>query len=174
MPEENSAADTAARMSPRLVSEAKTQFDELYREQGSPVRNFLRLATGSNSAAEELTQETFLHLWRRPHSFDPTRGGIRAYLLGIARKKAADWWRVNRQAAAQPSEPETSAPDGLLIRDALKPLPEDLRSMLWLREVEGHSYEELAAIFHIPIGTVRSRLHSARQQLRTIWMKEAK
>jgi RNA polymerase sigma-70 factor (ECF subfamily) len=43
------------------------------------------------------------------------------------------------------------------------------RSVLWLREVEGYSYEELAEIFEIPLGTVQSRLYAARQQLRRMW-----
>jgi len=64
--------------------------------------------------------------------------------------------------------------DGILaIRQALEQLPENLRTLLWLREVEGYSYDELARILKIPDGTVRSRLHSARQQLRTVWMEDS-
>ncbi len=148
-------------------------FNRLYQEQGAPVRDFLRLSLGNSSVADDLTQETFLHLWRRPASFDPERGGIRAYLLGIARKKAADWWRHHKPDAAAVAERACPPTDGLAIRDALNQLPEDLRTVLWLREVEGYSYEELANILRVPVGTIRSRLHSARQQLRTIWMKEA-
>jgi DNA-directed RNA polymerase specialized sigma24 family protein len=48
-------------------------------------------------------------------------------------------------------------------------LPEDQRSLLWLREVEGRSYAELAEILEIPVGTVRSRLFAAREALRKIW-----
>ena len=48
-------------------------------------------------------------------------------------------------------------------------LPVEQRSLLWLREVEGQSYAELAAILDIPIGTVRSRLFAAREALRVIW-----
>ncbi|HLH05086.1 MAG TPA: sigma-70 family RNA polymerase sigma factor [Bryobacteraceae bacterium] len=160
MPEHDSAAKASA-------------FDHLYREQGSPIRRFLRLSTGDESAADDLTQETFLDHWRRPHAFNPARGGIKAYLLGIARRKAADWWRAHKAMPAAASEC-TAPGDNLLIRDALNQLPEEARSLLWLREVEGYSYDELAQILKIPIGTVRSRLHSARQQLRTIWMKERK
>ncbi len=149
-------------------------FDRLYREQGSPVRNFLRLFLGNSSIADDLTQETFLHLWRRPSAFDPQRGNIKAYLLGVARKKAADWWRHHKPASTTSVEPVSSEVDGLAIRDALGQLPEDLRTVLWLREVEGCSYAELAKILNVPIGTVRSRLHAARQQLRTVWMKEAR
>ena len=55
------------------------------------------------------------------------------------------------------------------MSDALGQLPVEQRSLLWLREVEGQSYAELAAILDIPIGTVRSRLFAAREALRVIW-----
>jgi RNA polymerase sigma-70 factor (ECF subfamily) len=58
-----------------------------------------------------------------------------------------------------------------VIADALQRLPEEQRMLLWLREVEGQSYAELAAILNIPLGTVRSRLFAARQALRAIWLK---
>lgn len=146
-------------------------FDRLYREQGSPVRRFLQVWLRNSSAADDLTQETFLHFWKRKSAFDPTRGNVRAYLFGIARKKAADWRRQNT-VGPQTSEQVADSANTLLIKDALNQLPDDLRTVLWLREVEGYSYDELAQILKIPVGTVRSRLHSARQQLRTIWTKE--
>ena len=71
-------------------------------------------------------------------------------------------------------EPATYFESTQVIRDALNKLPENMRTVLWLREVEGYSYEELAEILNVPVGTIRSRLHSARQQLRNIWTKEAK
>lgn len=160
MQQENSLSDPAA-------------FDRLYHEQGSPVRKFLRVSIGNSSVADDLTQETFLHVWRRSASFDPARGGIKAYLLGIARKKAADWWRRNKADPVAAAEPAAHSADTVAIKNAFDQLPPDLRTVLWLREVEGYSYEELAQIINIPVGTVRSRLHSARQQLRTIWTKEA-
>jgi RNA polymerase sigma-70 factor (ECF subfamily) len=55
------------------------------------------------------------------------------------------------------------------MADLLSQLPAEQRSLLWLREVEGQSYAELAAILDIPIGTVRSRLFVAREALRAIW-----
>lgn len=151
----------------------RAAFDRLYHEQGSHVCNFLRLSIGNSSVADDLTQDTFLHFWRRRGAFDPERGGVKAYLLGIARKKAADWWRRNKGIAAPITEPISSATDRLIMLDAMNRLPEEVRTVLWLREVDGYSYKELADIFNVPLGTVRSRLHVARQQLRTIWAKEA-
>jgi RNA polymerase sigma-70 factor, ECF subfamily len=56
--------------------------------------------------------------------------------------------------------------------DALARLPKEQRALLWLREVEGQSYAELAVILEIPIGTVRSRLFAAREALRKIWRSD--
>ena len=56
-----------------------------------------------------------------------------------------------------------------VIGDAFRRLPEEQRSLLWLREVEGQSNAELAAILQIPVGTVNSRLFAAREELRRIW-----
>ena len=56
-----------------------------------------------------------------------------------------------------------------LIGNAFDKLPAEQRTLLWLREVEGQSYAELAEILEIPEGTVRSRLFAARKALRQIW-----
>lgn len=57
----------------------------------------------------------------------------------------------------------------LLLKDAMQQLDPELRNVLWLREVEGYSYEELSRLLDIPLGTVKSRLFTAREQLRRIW-----
>jgi RNA polymerase sigma-70 factor (ECF subfamily) len=117
---------------------------------------------------DDLAQETFLQFWQKPYGFDPARSNFRAYLFGIARKKAADWWR--HQKTGQAAETNCGSTDStLLMKDAFERLEPDLRNILWLREVEGHSYDELASILDVPLGTVKSRLFAARQQLRRIW-----
>jgi len=83
-----------------------------------------------------------------------------------------DWHRRQKDGEAL-SDQTADKSGGVLINDALNRLPQELRTILRLREVEGYSYSELAEILKIPVGTVRSRLHEARHQLRTIWMKEA-
>jgi RNA polymerase sigma-70 factor, ECF subfamily len=163
------------RMPDDEVLTEQQQFDRLYETHGSRLRTFFRFALGNASAADDLTQETFLDLWSRgPIHLDPDRGGFPAYLLGVARKKAAEWWRRNASRAPNPaSEPVSAQNRDLLIQNALNQLPHDLRALLWMREVEGYSYDELKDIFQIPVGTVRSRLHNARHQIRTIWNQEA-
>ncbi len=149
-------------------------FEAWYRETAPRLRLFLRHLLASPQAAEDVMQDTYTHIWRRPQGFDSDRGSLRAWLYGIARKQAAEWWR--RQKPTDPLDPlefENAAPgraeSSSVMADLLRQLPLEQRSLLWLREVEGQSYAELAAVLDIPIGTVRSRLFAAREALRALW-----
>jgi RNA polymerase sigma-70 factor, ECF subfamily len=148
-----------------------TAFNGLYREQAPRLYAFLRRMTGNTEAAEDIVQETFTEFWKRPGRYDPDLGSLRAWLFGISRKYVAAWWRKRDTAAPETDElmsdchVETSS----ILQDAMARLPDQQRMLIWLREVEGQSYEELAKILEIPVGTVRSRLFAAREALRRIW-----
>lgn len=146
-------------------------FDAFYRENAPRLVRFFRHMVGSFSVAEDLVQETFVQIWKRPQGFDPERGSLRAYLFGVARKRAAEWWRRQKPVddLGEIEEKSSSLESTTILGDAFRRLPEEPRMLLWLREVEGHSYAELAMIFDIPLGTVRSRLFAAREALRGIW-----
>jgi RNA polymerase sigma-70 factor (ECF subfamily) len=151
-------------------------FDAVYQENAPRLRAFLRQIVGSFQAAEDVTQEVFTQLWTHPGQFDPARGTLRAYLFGTGRHRAADWWRRKRPEAPFEEEPCAACDPEResVIADALQRLPEEQRALLWLREVEGQSYPELAVILDIPVGTVRSRLFMARQALRELWLGKSK
>jgi RNA polymerase sigma-70 factor (ECF subfamily) len=148
-------------------------FDGFYRENAQRLQVFLRLLTGNEQAAEDVMQETFTQMWKSPNGFQPERGSLRAYLFGIGRKRAAEWRRRNISSgeSAITAEPATTGNREMLtaISDAFAKLNVEQRSLLWLREVEGQSYAELAEVLDIPVGTVRSRLFTAREDLRRIW-----
>ena len=146
-------------------------FDAWYRESAPRLRAFLSHLTGSEPAADDLMQETYTQIWRRPQGFDPDRGTLRGWLFGIARKQAAEWWRRQRPSDPLPDDWPARAitETNSVLADAFKRLQPDERALLWLREVEGHSYAELAVILDVPIGTVRSRLFAAREALRDVW-----
>jgi len=146
-------------------------FDVLYRENAPPLRAYLVQHLGDRQAAEDVLQEIFSQIWTRPNGFRPERGTLQAYLFGIARKRAAEWWRKRG-----PFDPETENKTSFcqtettsIMSDALRRLPEEQRTLLWLRAVEGQSYAELAMTLEIPVGTVSSRLFAAREELRRIW-----
>lgn len=148
-------------------------FKSFYRKHTSRLQNFLRRSVGDSRVAEDIAHEAFLHLWQHCNGFNPARGSARAYLFGIAAKRALDWWR--HQPPKGPAHREGSIRGGswaVLIVDALEKIDPDMRSLLWLREVEGYSYQELAEMLEIPLGTVRSRLFAAREQFRQVWKGE--
>lgn len=158
----------------RISAGDAVAFDAWYRETAPRLRTFLRHCTGSDHSADDLMQDVYTQIWRRPQGFDPDRGALRAWLFGIARKQAAEWWRKQRPAdpIGEDREGESAQPISethSILTDAFNRLSHEERSLLWLREVEGQSYAELAIILDIPIGTVRSRLFSAREALRAIW-----
>jgi RNA polymerase sigma-70 factor, ECF subfamily len=94
-----------------------------------------------------------------------------AYLFGVARKQAAEWRR--KQKPLDELDFDLSGHGGTelasMIVEGLTHLTFEQRTLLWLREVEGQSYDELAMILDVPVGTVRSRLFSAREAFRAVW-----
>ena len=155
----------------RITDGDVDSFDQWYRNTAPRLRAFVRHLLGNEQAAEDVMQETFVQIWRRPQGFDPERGTLRAYLFGTARKLAASWYRKHKPTEELKHEPQV--PDCVetdsMVADALDRLKPDERIVLWLREVEGQSYSELSEILNIQIGTVRSRLYAARESLRAVW-----
>jgi RNA polymerase sigma-70 factor, ECF subfamily len=146
-------------------------FDLFYRETAPRLFAFLRQMMRDREAAEDVMQEAFTQMWSGVSGYSPEKGNLRGYLFGIARKRALGWWRGKGQKLEAASlEPSWSSDNiASLVSDAFQKLNEEQRSLLWLREVEGQSYAELAVIFDVPIGTVRSRLFTAREELRAVW-----
>ena len=160
-------------------------FESLFLEIGPRLRAFLRVYCGGGIDAEDLAQETFLQIWRRPDGYDPDRGTLRQYIYGIARTRAAQRRResphvspspeeLRRSAARKTGEGGTNGDLSAAMRQGLFRLDTDERGLLWLRELEGYSYSELAEILDVPLGTVKSRLFAARESLRQIWLNGKK
>ena len=126
-------------------------------------------------AADDLTQETFLRAFKALPGFEG-RSGIRTWLLGIARRACADHLRavvrrrrLDAKLAAQ-AWTETPHPDPaqrLGTADLLRALSEERRTAFVLTQVIGLSYAEAAAVEEVPVGTIRSRVARARDELVT-------
>jgi RNA polymerase sigma-70 factor (ECF subfamily) len=148
-------------------------FEAFYRNNAGRLCAYLQQIVGSRQVAEDLMQETFIQIWKSPNGFQPELGSLRGYLFGIGRKRAAEWWRkrrvVSEERAERGDEPAKDAASLSAVADVFGRLSEEQRSILWLREVEGESYAEIATILQIPVGTVKSRLFVAREELRRMW-----
>jgi RNA polymerase sigma factor (sigma-70 family) len=141
--------------------------------------NLARWLTQDEHAAEDVVQEAFLRAARYFGSF---RGGDgRPWLLGVVRRASFDWLAKHRARGAvsfneeiHDRGDESANPEQLAIRnvertdvrEALNELPAELREIIVLRDLEGCSYREIAAVTEIPIGTVMSRLSRGREKLR--------
>lgn len=145
-----------------------TLLETLYREHGPALLAFLRRRF-NRGGAEDLLQETFVQA-ARSVSRVADAASPRAWLFAIARHVGLAAARRRREEAALPDQiaaPEGPKPDPRLdeMRAAIAELPEAMREALELRLREELSYEEIADVLQVPVGTVRSRLHHAVRQL---------
>lgn len=150
-------------------------FTELFSRYKQPIYAFFRRRLPEGSHAEELTQETFLVLFRSASRYEP-RALFRTYLYAIAfkilrahRRKLVFRAAFFPQAPFQKEPATTDATESSLwIRRAVAKLDPTDREILLLREFEQLSYAEIGNLLHIPLNTVRSRLFRARTALRAL------
>jgi RNA polymerase sigma-70 factor (ECF subfamily) len=153
-------------------------FTAIYRQNSSGIYRFALHMSGSESVAEDVTQETFMTLIHSPQIFDATRGTMTSFLYGIARnlvKRRLE--RDSRQQYLEDSEEEPVAanddPLGDLtqqenlqaLRDAVASLPPKYREAIVMCDLQELSYDSAAQATGCAIGTIRSRLHRARALL---------
>jgi RNA polymerase sigma-70 factor (ECF subfamily) len=167
---ENESLGTDAELWKQICLGNSEAFDALFRENAARLQTFLRHATGNPQAAEDLMQETLTGIGRSPTGLHRSR--VACALICTASRESAphSGGRIQRPQVDSAEEPVATATETVsAITDALQRLPHEQRTLLWLREVEGQSYAELAEILDVPVGTVRSRLFAAREALRAIW-----
>jgi len=158
-------------------------FESVYQRFKTPVwRLALRMSPGREEALDAC-QEIFLRVWRGLPGFR-RRSKLSTWVFQIAwnvlrtraRQRQLEAGRIGLPAGVEMVErladpapdPERCAAGGELIERAdrcLKRLPELQRAALWLREGEGLSYDEIARVLDVPVGTVRSRISRARTAL---------
>ena len=178
MPE--SASDSSGDLLRRMRRGDEQAFVALYREHQGSVYRFALHMSGSADVAEEVTQEVFMALIRDARQYDPDRGSLAAYLIGIARKM------VFRMLESKAGLPQTdSESDGVeliadgqdiaaelawnerldLLRKAVLSLPPNYREVIVLCDLDEMDYTEAADVLGCAVGTIRSRLHRARMLL---------
>ena len=160
-------------------------FDEVYTRFGEMVYNLAARLSGNREEAADLTQEIFLRVYRHLGSFGG-RSTLKTWVFRIAVNHCRD--RLSRHVppmqsiddgleaggvavadpARGPEELAVAADEGRRVTHALARLPQVFREAVVLRDLEGLSYEEIAEVLRVRVGTVRSRIARGREQLRLL------
>jgi RNA polymerase sigma factor (sigma-70 family) len=152
-----------------------------YDRYGGAVFHLATRSLANRADAEDVAQATFVAAWMGRETFDPERGGMLGWLLGIARRKVVDRLRVaareNRATETVRSLPEpaeaTDSPervvDRLVVADELAQLPDEQRRTLELAFFDDLTHPQISAVTGLPLGTVKSHIRRGMQRLRQRW-----
>ncbi|WP_428961573.1 RNA polymerase sigma factor [Micromonospora fluostatini] len=154
---------------------------EAYDRYGRAVFHLATSVLANRSDAEDVTQATFVAAWLGRDTFDPARGSLLGWLLGIGRRKVVDRLRAsareNRvvESVRQLPGPATADPDPdtvvdrLVVADELARLPQEQRRMLELAFYEDLTHQQIAAATGVPLGTVKSHIRRGMASLKRRW-----
>jgi RNA polymerase sigma-70 factor, ECF subfamily len=158
-------------------------FAILYDRHGGAAYSLAQRIVGDPSVAEDVTQEAFLSVWRSGARFDPTRGSVRTWTLGIVRNRSIDALRrlagsapkldldddglLEAQPAGERTEGEAIRREtARTVRGALRDLPAEQSEVIGLAYFGGFSHSEIAEILGMPLGTVKGRMRLGLEKIR--------
>jgi RNA polymerase sigma-70 factor (ECF subfamily) len=168
----------------RLAMRDIKAFEALYDRYGTLVYSTALRVVGDVQLAEDIAQEVFLRIWRRPDHYVPQRGRFVTWLLSVARNGAVDQIRTRGRRRRHETGSEESArelPDegrdpALMaqladerqkVRRALAGLPLEQRRVIEMAYYGGYTQQEISEMLSQPLGTVKTRIRLGMQKLRT-------
>ena len=158
-------------------------FEVLYDRHGGVAYSLAYRIVGDRAAAEEVTQEAFISVWRSGARFDAARGSVRSWLLSVVRNRAIDALRsrarkapkldfddeavlAQRPADEQTDEEAVRRETAGELRGALGALPSEQSRVVELAYFGGFSQSEIAAMLNLPLGTVKGRMRLGLEKIR--------
>jgi len=158
-------------------------FEVLYDRHGGAAFSLAYRIVGDRSAAEDITQEAFMSIWRSKARFDRARGSVRSWVLSVVRNRAIDALRRGSGQVAKldhddeslleasPAEERTEVEairreTSRELRGALATLPDDQSQVIELAYFGGFSHTEIAAMLGMPLGTVKGRMRLGLEKVR--------
>lgn len=152
-----------------------------YDRYGGAVLHLAGRVLANRADAEDVTQATFVAAWQGRATYDPERGGMLSWLLGIARRKAVDRLRSAARegravevvrALPEPDAGDTDPErvlDRLIVADELALLPAEQRRTLELAFYDDLTHPQISAVTGLPLGTVKSHIRRGMARLRERW-----
>ncbi len=168
---------------PQVGRQDPLAFEVFYDRHAGAAYSLAYRIVGSRSAAEDVTQEALLSIWRSGARYDRARGSVRAWTLGIVRNRAVDLLRkesgrspqlatgggelLERSAAEELTDSEALRRETAReVRGAIEDLPDDQSQVIRLAYYGGFSHSEIAAMLNQPLGTVKGRMRLAMEKIR--------
>jgi len=168
----------------RLAMRDIRAFEALYDRYGTLVYSTALRVVRDAQLAEDITQEVFLRVWRRPNQYVPQRGRFVTWLLTVARNRAIDHVRIRDRRRVHERSVEESgralpadegedlaltaqlADERERVRRALARLPAEQKRVIELAYYGGYALREIAVALSQPLGTVKTRIRRGMQKLR--------
>jgi RNA polymerase sigma-70 factor (ECF subfamily) len=156
-------------------------FAVLYDRHSRPAFSLAYRMMGEKHAAEDLTQEAFVKVWRAATSYRAEKGSVRTWILSIVHNRSIDQLRSLASRRRTQEKVEASAPtsqpsegfaqswrntQGEQVREALKTLPPEQLKILELAYFSGYSHVEIAELLGLPLGTVKGRMRLGLKKMK--------
>jgi RNA polymerase sigma-70 factor (ECF subfamily) len=170
---------TDAQLIRKAAGGDRASFELLYDRHWKAVYSYAWLLTRSVADAEDLTQECFLALIRKPEAFDSDRAQLRTWLIAVVRRQYLGRARTLGRESGSGDLEQAQTPAGFdeelirveraaAVRLAIGALPQAQQEALYLFEFEGLSLGEIAEVLSIEANAVKARLYRAREQLKLL------
>ena len=166
-----------------LMSQVRSGVGEmlgvLFERYHVPLFNFYLKLTGDRAMSEDLVQDVFFRILKYRHSYR-TDTAFRAWMYQIARNARLDYlrrrrpetsWEPEMSPAVAPVDIAQQSQEALLLHSALMRISEDKREVLVLSRFQDLKYEEIAQLLGCEVGTVKTRVHRALQELRQVFQQ---
>jgi RNA polymerase sigma-70 factor, ECF subfamily len=168
---------------PLIAEKNPAAFEVFYDRHGGVAYSLAYRIVGERGAAEDVTQEAFISIWRSGARYDAARGSVRTWMLGIVRNRAIDFLRSktgkapkldfdddsileHRPAAEQTESEALQRETAQEVRGALDELPGEQAKVIQLAYFGGFSHSEIAGVLGVPLGTVKGRMRLGLEKIR--------
>ena len=162
----------------RLLRHEKEAFEQLYDDYSAAIYGLTLKILKDEALAEDALQETFVRIWRKIQTYDPSKGWLFTWMLNIARNISIDMLRaresrkVSQTTSLQQHSFDAKGPSTTMqvehigLREIVDGLPAEQKQVIDLIYFLGYTQAEVAEEFGIPLGTVKSRVRLAMNHLR--------
>ncbi len=162
-----------------LLDKDSTAFSYLYDNYSKALMGFILRVIPDEEMARDCLQDAFVKIWRNFENYDPSKGRLFTWMINIARNQSIDEVRSkayrntsknqsldNSVYEVVPDLKETTSSDHIGLKEVVSSLEDNYKVVIDLAYYKGYTQEEISTQMGIPLGTVKTRIRSAMQQLR--------